>query len=71
MFSHRSLVFFIKKTKKNVKNCKKLILKIWYDGNSNPLPPYSGSKGRRFEPLPEQGLVTFLIISFDQHVARL
>ena len=26
MFSHRSLVFFIKKTKKNVKKCKKLIL---------------------------------------------
>ena len=34
MFSHRSLVFFIKKTKKNVKKCKKLILKIWYEGGS-------------------------------------
>ena len=36
MFSHRSLVFFIKKTKKNVKKCKKLILKIWYEGGVDP-----------------------------------
>ena len=43
MFSHRSLVFFIKKTKKNVKKCKKLILKIWYEG------------GVEFEKVPNIG----------------
>ena len=59
MFSHRSLVFFIKKTKKNVKKCKKLILKIWYEGGSTPLPPHGG--GPNIGPAPKKYLKTSAI----------